>query len=80
MFKIESSEKEFHELMEKREKEIKTQVDTKIRKFKLGYVSIELALGILGLGIILYTSGWLLALGILCVGTANNMMNNRKFW
>lgn len=80
MMQVESSEKEFQQLVEKRKKELQLEVDKKIHNYKKIYVVIELVLGIIGFGIIIYTGGWLLALGIGVAMTGNNMMQNRKFW
>jgi hypothetical protein len=80
MMQVESSEKEFQQLVEKRKKEIQLEVDKKIHNYKTIYVAIELALGLIGFGIIVYTGGWLLALGVGIAMWGNNLMQNRKFW
>lgn len=77
---MESSEKEFQQLVAKREKEIKAQVEAKVHKFKTGYVAFELILSLIGFGIITYTGGWLMGVGVFFAMWGNNMMLGRKNW
>ena len=78
--KIESQEKEFQDLVEKRKKEIQLEVDKKIHNYKIGYVTIELIALIIGYTLLCYSLGWTATTGIFLVILGNNASQNRKNW
>ena len=76
--KIESSEKEFQELVEKRKLEIQQAVTKKVQKYKFWYVIVELVVTIGGYGMLWYFFNWQLALGLFLIQWGNNMAQSRN--
>lgn len=85
-FKVESSELEFQELVEKRKQEIKLEVNKKIDKIRFWYVMVELVVMISGYAMLVYFTSWQIALAIFLVQTSDSMrltrtLNKEKsFW
>lgn len=82
-------EKEFNELFEKKRKEIQLQVDNELDRIRRKYLIIELVFSIIGYVLIIYSVGFLLALGIWFATWGNNMSMvrtifknniNREIW
>ena len=76
--KVESSELEFQELVDKRKKEIKLQVDKKIDKIRFWYVIVELLVTTGGYAMIWYFASWQIAVGIWLAQWGNNMAQRRN--
>ena len=70
---MESIEQEFKELTNKREQEALQQTTKKIYRLKVWYLILELVLSIIGYGLIIYHSSFLLALGVWFAIWGNNM-------
>lgn len=85
--KMESSEKEFQELQQKRVKEIlearaKIMAETvaKAKKFQLYYVLMELAFSLAGYLIVGFMVSWWLTLGIFFIHWSINLGNRRTIY
>jgi hypothetical protein len=70
---MESMEKEFLDLVEKKMAEQKAIVDKKLMNIKFWYHIIELVVSILGYGLIIYNFNIWLALGVWLAIWGNNM-------
>ncbi len=71
--KMESSEKEFEDLVKKKQEEIQYETDMKVLNLRKWYLRIELILSIVGYGVIIYAGGWILGIGFYLVNWGNNM-------
>lgn len=76
---MESMEKDFKELLEKKRSEIQAGVDKNIKKYRARYLIIELIVGIIGYGLIIYNFSFLLALGVWFAIWSNNMGMTRTY-
>lgn len=84
---MESSEKEFQDLQQKRMKEIvdtrnKTMTETilKAKRYQLIYLLFELVAGILGYLIIGFAVNWWLVLGMFLIGFSDRLQTVRTIY
>lgn len=78
MFKMESSEKEFEELLNEKRKELQKEIDTKVKNIKLGYRIFETIILLTGYVILNFTIGFWATLGIALVMWGNSLYTLRK--